>query len=205
LNQQTIWQCKCTKLQGTINHLARATRAICYCSDCQVYAHYLAAEQLLDTHGGTQVYAVSPKQVCITKGLQHLACVSLTPMGNYRFYATCCNTPICNFSRKPSTVHVSFIYSCLPAAVPGQAASAQPLYAKRKYAIGQAPANNPIVFMALALRYVYLVLLALIARDNRFNPFIKQATQQPVGGCAVVDKQTLQRLTALVQHNKALL
>ena len=95
---QTI-QCTCGKFAGTARSLspAEVNHAVCYCDDCQSFAHFLGrADDVLDEHGGTEVYQVSPARVAIDQGIDHLACVRLRPKGLYRWYSACCNTPIAN-------------------------------------------------------------------------------------------------------------
>ncbi|MDJ0654568.1 MAG: DUF6151 family protein [Xanthomonadales bacterium] len=92
-------RCRCGALQGMAMGLSPrlVNRAVCYCDDCQIFAHFLGrAEQVLDEHGGTEVYQMSPKHLELTSGVEHLACVRLKPKGLYRWYADCCNTPLAN-------------------------------------------------------------------------------------------------------------
>ena len=70
-------QCRCGQLQGSISHPDRAVRAVCYCRDCQAYAHAVgAAASTLDALGGTEVVATQAKYVRFTSA-GSLACMSL--------------------------------------------------------------------------------------------------------------------------------
>jgi len=72
-------------------------RLVCYCSDCQAFARYLGrADEVLDAHGGTDIYQTSPGRLRIEQGLERLACVRLTENGVLRWYADCCRTPVGN-------------------------------------------------------------------------------------------------------------
>ena len=76
---------------------SRVVRAVCYCDDCQAFAHYLGrADTVLDAYGGTSIFQVSPSRLTITEGAQHLACVRVTDGRLLRWYASCCGTPIGN-------------------------------------------------------------------------------------------------------------
>ena len=108
--------CRC----GRFSALARGVsarvgnRLICYCDDCQAYANYLgAADDILDHHGGTEVFQLSPAKLEITQGLDNLACVRLTPKGILRWYADCCKSPIGNTAATHRIPFVGLIHSCL--------------------------------------------------------------------------------------------
>jgi hypothetical protein len=73
---------------------------MCYCDDCQVFAHYLErAGDVLDVHGGTEAFPMLPAQITISEGASQLRAVRLGPKGLYRWYAGCCRTPIANTLR----------------------------------------------------------------------------------------------------------
>ncbi|MCY3819298.1 MAG: DUF6151 family protein [Gammaproteobacteria bacterium] len=92
-------RCECGSVRGTLNAVSpsRVVRAVCYCDDCQAFAHHLGrADTVLDDYGGTSIVQVSPSRLTITEGDQHLACVRLTGRNLLRWYAACCGTPIGN-------------------------------------------------------------------------------------------------------------
>lgn len=107
-------QCTCGKVRGEILQPRRAMRAVCYCRDCQTYAHLLGrARQVLDPIGGTDVIATAASNVAITAGREHLACVSLSPGGLLRWYAACCGTPVANTPRDWKLPYVGVVHTCL--------------------------------------------------------------------------------------------
>lgn len=109
-------RCNCGKLQGELDPAGVAARAVCYCRDCQAYARFLGRDaDLLDAAGGTEVAASVPGAVRFTDGLEHLGCMSLSPRGIYRWYATCCRTPIGNTPRDPKMPYVGLVRACLDA------------------------------------------------------------------------------------------
>jgi hypothetical protein len=71
-------------------------RAVCYCDDCQIYAHHLGRSDILDERGGTEALMSTPGQVTFTAGAEQVRCLRLSPKGLYRWYAGCCNTPLGN-------------------------------------------------------------------------------------------------------------
>ncbi len=95
---QTTLTCQCGAFEAQVakadpkhgNHL------ICYCTDCQAYLHHLDKADLLDENGGSRIFQVMPDQITATKGLENLAVLRLKPKGIYRWYTTCCQTPIAN-------------------------------------------------------------------------------------------------------------
>lgn len=94
------FQCRCGSVKG-VAHDAGASmgvRVVCYCADCQAFAHYLNCEdEFLDAAGGTDIYQTSPSRLEITEGLDRLKCVVVGPEARlHRFYAACCMTPIAN-------------------------------------------------------------------------------------------------------------
>ena len=108
------FQCTCGRVCGEILQTRNAVRAVCYCRDCQTYAHLLQrADQVLDAIGGTDVVATPANNVAISAGSEHLACVSLSPRGLLRWYAGCCGTPIANTPRDWKLPYVGLMHTCL--------------------------------------------------------------------------------------------
>ena len=53
--------CQCGKVQGQLKDIEKSTRLVCYCKDCQAFAHYLGkAEQLCDAQGGVDIVVANP-------------------------------------------------------------------------------------------------------------------------------------------------
>lgn len=91
-------QCECGTFRARLENFPRGStgRLVCYCDDCQSFAHHLNRADLLDSAGGTEVISVYPGQMKIVAGRDVLKCLRLSPKGLYRWYAGCCNTPIAN-------------------------------------------------------------------------------------------------------------
>jgi hypothetical protein len=115
-------RCRCGKLRGLVSHPEKVSRGVCYCKDCQAFAHFLGQSidvvlgqpiDILDEMGGTDVVAALPKHVTITQGMESLACMSLSERGLLRWYASCCNTPIGNTPRNYKVSHVGLVHTCL--------------------------------------------------------------------------------------------
>ncbi len=94
---------------------------MCYCDDCQAFAHYLGrADEILDARGGSDIYQMSPARLAFTQGAEHLACVNLTGKITLRWYADCCKTPICNTAKTPKLPFIGLIHSYVGQTADGQ-------------------------------------------------------------------------------------
>lgn len=91
-------QCECGKFRAELTQFPKATpgRLKCYCEDCQTFLHYIHRDDLLDANGGSEVIPAYPADIKIIAGKDFVKCMRLSPKGMFRFYTTCCNTPIAN-------------------------------------------------------------------------------------------------------------
>ena len=93
------FSCGCGKVQLLATHVApdAGTRIVCYCKDCQAFAHFLSRSYtILDAQGGTEIFQMPMAYVQVTDGIDALRCMRLTENGLYRWYTGCCNTPVGN-------------------------------------------------------------------------------------------------------------
>jgi hypothetical protein len=166
-------RCRCGKLQGEVDAQRVAARAVCYCKDCQAFARYLEAEDaVLDAAGGTEVEAALPAAVRFTAGLEHLACMSLSPKGIYRWYASCCNTPVGNTPRDPKMSYVGLVRTCLDA----PAGELDRALGRSRFTANTGSARAPVqatpLRAALAVARIGAALLkARLGGGYRDNPF----------------------------------
>ncbi|OUR93771.1 hypothetical protein A9Q84_18850 [Halobacteriovorax marinus] len=92
-------KCTCGKIQGIAKNITpkAGNHIVCMCVDCQAFAHYLGkSKESLDENGGTHIFQITPKQVEVTVGREHLKCMQMSPKGLKRWYADCCKMPIAN-------------------------------------------------------------------------------------------------------------
>ena len=91
-------RCRCGTVTGVVSDASPSTlnRVICYCSDCQAFAHYLGRADLLNPQGGSDIVQAAPARVTFHSGTEHIAALKLSDKGPYRFYVDCCKTPIGN-------------------------------------------------------------------------------------------------------------
>lgn len=108
-------RCDCGHVHGHVDlrdHDAR--RAVCYCRDCRMFAHFLKrADTVLDRHGGTEVAQISQGRLRFDAGREHLACMRLTPKGILRWYTACCLTPIGNVLANRHLPYLGLIHTCI--------------------------------------------------------------------------------------------
>lgn len=109
-------RCTCGALRGTLCDVSRESgnRCVCYCDDCQSFAHFLErADEILDANGGTDIFQTSSGRLEFSEGLEQLACMRLTESGMLRWYAACCRTAIGNTPGTSRVPFVGLIHSCV--------------------------------------------------------------------------------------------
>jgi hypothetical protein len=175
-------RCRCGKLQGEVDTQGVAARATCYCKDCQAYARFLAAQpDFLDDAGGTDVAASLPATLRFIQGVEHLGCMSLSNKGIYRWYATCCRTPIGNTPRDPRVAYVGLVRAAL--AEPDLVLDEQ--IGPRSVALNTESATRPVKSTPARSAWAIVKIIRMIvgARlSGRYlsNPFFDQGRRLPV-------------------------
>ncbi len=110
--EELALRCLCGTVRGVAREISPRTinRCICYCDDCQAFAHFLGRQDdLLDAWGGSEVVQMSQARVALTAGLHRVAAMRLTEKGLMRWYAGCCNTPIGNTLATPSIPFIGLL------------------------------------------------------------------------------------------------
>ncbi len=94
--------CKCGTVKGKLKVVKSDFFHVqCLCCDCQSFASYLnSQEEILDEHGGTELFQTYPEYMEITEGRDNIGCVQLREKGLYRWHTTCCNMPLANTMNK---------------------------------------------------------------------------------------------------------
>lgn len=102
--------CRCGSIRGRLRGASPGTvnRLICYCDDCQAFLHHLGRADLLDPRGGSDIVQVAPARVTFDEGAERIAGLRLSAKGLYRFYASCCKTPLGN-TFSPAVPFVGFL------------------------------------------------------------------------------------------------
>lgn len=175
-------RCRCGTLKGYVSHPEKANRGVCYCKDCQAYAHFLGKPaDILDEMGGTDVMAILAKYLTFTHGLESLACMSLTESGLLRWYASCCNTPIGNTQRDFKVCFVGLVHTCLedPARTLESSFGPVRMRVNTKSAKGK-PKSMPISTVTSVLRFLASVIRARLDGSYRRTPFFAPDRGTPV-------------------------
>jgi len=174
-------RCQCGTLQGHVSHTESVCRGVCYCKDCQAYAHFLGkADEILDEMGGSDVVATLPQHVTFTQGLESLTCMSLSEKGMLRWYASCCNTPIGNTSRDFKVSHVGLLHNCLQDASTSLDSAFGPVSMRvgMKSAKGKPEAMGASTTISI-LRFMARLIRARLDGSYKRTPFFDPETGVP--------------------------
>ena len=176
-------RCGCGKVRGIVADASPrgANRVVCYCDDCQAFAHQLGRADLLDAQGGSDIIQVAPASLTFVEGQDLIRGVRLTPKGLYRWYANCCNTPVGN-TLTPAVPFVgifaaTFDYGTQRA---DDVFGAPTGAIFGKYATGKAPAGSAGLKLSLMLGALGKVLGWRLRGRAWPHPFFKRDTGAPV-------------------------
>lgn len=192
-------QCRCGNVKGQMEPARAYTRATCYCKDCRSFGRFLAVPGVLDAAGGTDIVAIAPAAVRFTDGIEHIACMSLSPNGLLRWYASCCRTPLGNTPREGKLPYLGVVTACFadpPQAV--DAALGPPGRTVINTPSATAPVRStPLRFVAGGLGILTGIIGARLRRE-RTSPFF-DATGRPLREPHVISREeraALERGTA---------
>src|SRR5579863_5414195 len=84
-------RCRCGHVRGAAREVSPSTgfRFVCYCTDCQAFAHMLGRSDVLDAAGGTDIFHLPAGRVTLTAGTDAVCCLSFSGKV-LRWYADCC-------------------------------------------------------------------------------------------------------------------
>ncbi len=177
-------RCRCGAVRGVMTGVSPATgtHVVCYCNDCQAFARFLGQDGVVDAWGGTDIFQVSPSQIRVTEGADHLACVRLSEKGLFRWYAGCCQTPIGNMLG-PALPFIGVVRAFRdPSAGAGADAALGPPrgHIWGQFAVGGCPAHaHPKAPLGLTLRMLRPMLGWWIGGKGQPQPFFDGVTGAP--------------------------
>ncbi len=189
-------RCRCGKLQGQVDTARVAARAVCYCKDCQAFARFLGTD-VLNAAGGTEVAATLPAAVRFDAGLEHLACMSLSPKGLYRWYASCCRTPIGATPRDPHTSYIGLVRACLDASPDEMDRELGPVKSHVNTDSATAPVmSDGVATVGVVAKVGMMMLKARLGGGYKTNPFFQPQTGTPVKPVQVLSLEERKALAA---------
>jgi hypothetical protein len=198
-------QCRCGAVHAIATGVtpSACNHCICYCHDCQAFAHFLGcASDVLDAHGGTDIFQISPASLRFTAGREHLACLRLTPKGLLRWHTRCCNTPVANTLPSPGMPFVGAIRAF--ASEPAETALG-PIrgYAFRESAKGDRASvpTGGLPAPLMVMRVVGKMLSWRLQGHHRLSPFFDAQTGAPLVEARVLtaaERDELRRLVIAV-------
>lgn len=189
-------RCHCGKLKGTLNRSPEVNRCVCYCKDCQAFAHFLKREhEILDERGGTRIIQTIPANITFTEGIENLACMRLTENGLLRWYAACCHTPIGNTLPTSNLSFIGLIQTCVSADQTSLDNTFGPIrmYVNTESAIGE---NKPKSAEVLSgtLRVFGMMLKARLDGRYKQTPFFVMESGSPIVVPKVLNAEELQNV-----------
>ncbi|HWO08293.1 MAG TPA: DUF6151 family protein [Polyangiaceae bacterium] len=192
--------CRCGLVHGWVRGVSPRTvnRAICYCDDCQAFLHHLGRADLLDEHAGTDIVQVAPATVTYDRGAEHIVGVRLTPAGLYRWYASCCKTPLGN-TRTPALPFVGLapeVFRGIDG--PGRDAVFGPGRGGvfGQYATNGAPEGSTRLPLGLVVHSVWHLLGWKLGGKAWPHPFFERGTASPSHPVTVLSREERQMLRA---------
>ena len=169
-----------------------------------MYAHALGcAEEVLDRHGGSDIFQTSPARVEFTGGVDQLACLNLKPGALMRWYAACCDTPIGNTMANPRMSFVGLVHLALR---PEGGASLDDVlgpvrgHVQVRFAQGDASevGGSNLPPPSMILRFGKLILGGRLRGDHRHSPFFDAASGEPRVVPRVLSREEHASVAALV-------
>lgn len=193
--------CRCGAVTGRVSGASPRSfnRVVCYCDDCQAYAHHLGRADLLDAHGGSDIVALPPAALAFSAGQERIAGVRLTAKGVYRWYAGCCHTPLGN-TVGPAIPFVGLMTEAFTTG--GQVADAlfgKPAGAIRgEFAVGGPPPGcSKGIGVAVMLRSIAKILGWRLTGRAWPHPFFDRATKKPIYPLSVLSREEREALRPL--------
>jgi hypothetical protein len=188
-------RCRCGEVEGLLEKATPDTvnRVVCYCDDCQAYAHYLGRADLLDPHGGSDIVQVAPAALRFVRGADRIAGLRLTPRGLYRWYASCCKTPLGN------TVGPGIPFVGVFAQTVQSLDRVGPPIGGilGKFAIGTAPPGTTRPNLRLLARAIRKILGWKLRGQTWPHPFFERTTRAPIYSICVLSHDEREALRPL--------
>jgi hypothetical protein len=194
-------RCQCGTVRAVLAHPARGNRVVCYCHDCQAFAHVLdQASRVLDERGGSEIIQVLPKNLTFTQGTEALACLRLTPKGLLRWHSACCRTPIGNTLATGKMSFIGLIHSCLDADGGSRDVAFGPIrsWVHTRGAQGE-PQPKEVGLGTSVGWFLRTTLRARFNGDYKLTPFFKADTGAPIAVPRVLSAEEHVKVMTIVR------
>jgi hypothetical protein len=176
-------RCRCGEVYGQVKNASSATanRIVCYCDDCQAFAHYLHRADLLDAHGGSDIVQVAPASLSFTGGTERITGLRLGPKGLYRWYASCCNTPLGNMMG-PSIPFAGIVAQGFDSGTQtADGVFGKPIGASQgKCAIGEPPPGSTGMNLGLLIKVIRTLVGWRLRGQGWPHPFFDRSTRAAI-------------------------
>ena len=191
-------RCRCGQVQGMVTDASpqHANRVVCYCDDCQAYAHQLGRADLLNAKGGSDIVQIAPATLSFTQGQDRIAGLRLTPKGLYRWYATCCNTPVGN-TMTPAMPFVGIPVQSFDAPRVDDVFGAPVAEIFGKCAVGEPPPGSTSLNLGMFLRAIGKVLGWRFGGKTWPHPFFAREDSAPLYPLTMIPQERREALRAL--------
>lgn len=180
MNQSVEFACRCGAVAGRVTGASPKTvnRLVCYCDDCQALLHYLGRGELLDAQGGSDIVQVAPASLRFERGSEKIVGVRLGEKGMFRWYSSCCKTPLGN-TAGPKLPFVGVVAQAFKN--PERDALFGPSRAAvfGKFAIGTAPEGSTRFNFRFVARVIRMLLGWRLGGQAWPNPFFERTTGAP--------------------------
>jgi hypothetical protein len=200
MGDQVELRCRCGEVRARVTEASRRTvnHIVCYCDDCQAFAHQIGRADLLNSKGGSDIVQLAPASLVFLQGQHRIVGLRLTPKGLFRWYANCCNTPVGN-TLTPAIPFVGIIAQGFDHATRGAEEVFGPPSGAilGKYAIGEPPAGSTGLNLPLLLRAIGRVLGWRLRGKAWPHPFFEKGKDGPAYPFTVLPREQRDALRPL--------
>jgi hypothetical protein len=200
MRDQIGLHCRCGEVRAVVAGVSphSVNRVVCYCDDCQAFAHQLGRADLLNAQGGSDIVQLAPSAISFVQGQDRIAGLRLTPKGLYRWYATCCNTPVGN-TLSPSIPFVGVVVQAFEGGAPAVDQTAgKPIGAiLGKFAVGKPPAGSTGLNLGLMIRAIRKVLGWRVRGETWPHPFFERHARAPIYPVTILSRGEREALRPL--------
>ncbi len=183
------FSCRCGQVSGAVVNYRRsqANRVVCYCGDCRGFVNWLKQPDHLDARGGVDILHLAQGDVRIDQGREQVGCMRLSPNGMFRFYATCCSTPL------GSTVSAGFPLVGFPTTILDASVDREPVLGPALVVHGASALGGPmperkLAFIGMVMRVGTLLACWKIMGRGKSSPFFN-GQGQPVAVPTIITKE----------------